>query len=244
MESDPWMLPKVTDYWDQQRAAIENGAQRLGALPTAAQSSAVAALEAAIERHVAVLDDNLAGFAAFAFADDLYKAAYAIRHWNEALQAYLAATSGSFCSLLSTRGITLNYVIDNVYEPTLFGMGLPIDAFPVWFQTAGFVYICPQAIALELMTNDGLPRDAFEEHLPRYASEGTDVAGLLATRSHEERRHFVYLDADSTPDSLAQALAMRSAPGYLVVFRDQPPLPGTTCSVWKPPGMHWPTDED
>ena len=236
------MLSNATSYWDQQTAAIENAAKRLEALPSEAQASAIEALEAAIRRHGSVLDDNLVGSVGWIMTEDLYKAVCVTPYWNDALHSYLAATSGTLCSVLSTRGITLNYVIDNVYEVTLLGMRAPIGRFPRWFQAAGFVYLCPQAIALELMTRDGLCRDSFAELLARYAGEATHVAGLLVARCHEERRHFVYLDADSTQESLSQALTKRGEQGFIVGFRDQPPLPGTKSIVWRPPGMHWPGD--
>ncbi len=236
------MFRKVTDYWDKQADAIDNACQRLSPMSESARLQAIDEMQRAIERHFAVLDDSLAAQTCWIMVEDLYKSVTVSTYWNENLRLYIAATAGRYSALLSARGITFNFVINNEFEPTTFGMLGPIEVFGRWFNAAGFVYICPQQLARDRMAVDGHPPDAYEQQFQRYAAEGVHAAGRAVAQCHEESRHFVYFDADATTESLEQALSRHGQPGHVVAYRDAPPWPGTTSSVWPPPGIRWPGD--
>ena len=113
---------------------------------------------------------------------------------------------------------------------------------PALFAAVGSVMTGPQLMAITLMESDGGDRDI--ERLGRYRQEGLHVANMLAARCHEERRSSVYLNIDRDDDSaglpLDEALSQRGAPRTIVVFRNQPALPGSTVNVWVPPGLDLP----
>jgi hypothetical protein len=81
--------------------------------------------------------------------------------------------------------------------------------------------------------------------IPSTIEEGQYLAEELVTRCHEERRSYVYLNlqlADDSPGLYPDvALSNRNAPGTIVVFRNQPPVAGTTAQVTPPPGVTLPT---
>ena len=224
------MLPKITDYWDQQVNAIERMSAAVLELAPPERAVAVEQIQASIARHVAVFDDDLLLRAAVPVADDLYKAACWIGHWDEGVAAYLGASSATFWSLLAERGFTLQYLVDNVFET----LERPLNLFPVWYEAAGLVYISPQAIARELMQGDAGPEAPFDLLLPRYNREARHVAAMLIDRCHDEQRSFALVDADFEEETFRSAFALAGKPGMLTIFRNEAADAGTNVSTWFP----------
>jgi hypothetical protein len=114
---------------------------------------------------------------------------------------------------------------------------------PALFNAAGLVVTGPQLMALEIMERiDHRPRDAAA--IPSTIAEGQYLAETAITRCHEERRSSVYLnlqlDDDSPGLSLDAAVPQSQEPGTIVIFRNQPPVAGTTAQVFLPPGVTLP----
>jgi hypothetical protein len=229
-----WMLNRVADYWDQQVGAIYTHAQRLERLSSSDRQNALAEIAAAVARHAEALNDEWLAQAAFVMADDLYKAVCALTkwgnsYWDDSIAEYLQASAGTFCDALAKRGFLLRYVIDNAYEASDVGLTGPVDWFPVWLEAAGLCYICPQQVAFRLMEVDGCQPSA--GRLPQFIAEGRDVGLQIVRRCLAGRNHYLFLDTDVTDDSLAPALAEPTSPGVILVFRKDPPVPGSRCAV-------------
>ena len=224
------MLPKITDYWDEQVKAIEHMSQAVIELAPDDRAAALGQIRANVAEHVSVLDDKWLLNAGLAAADDLYKAACWINRWHEGIADYLNASSATLGRLFAERGFTLQYLVDNVFS----AFERPLELFPFWYQAAGLVYVSPQAIARDLMRRDAGHDAPFEELLPSYNREARDVTAGLIDRCHNERRSFVMIDADYEEASFRSPLALAGKPGILTIFRNQAAEPDTTVSAWFP----------
>jgi len=231
--TDGWMHARLTDYWDEQVRAVDAAARRLQAL-SGPRRSALEAITAAVTEHVRALPDEMLARAAVPFADDLYQAACSTDRWDDALADYLGASAGTMSRLLDARGFRIQYLVDNAWED----LTKPIQLFPSWYEAAGFVYTCPQAVALDLAQADGFSQDAdLGEVLLTYSREARDVVGMVVDQCEAERRHVVQLDADRVDDSFTSAFEARAKRGAITILRNEAPEPGTTVATWLPEGI-------
>lgn len=180
LPSPGWRLARVTDYWDQQVQAIDRHARLLESLPPDRLSRELAAITDAVARHGSLLSDAHLAWAAVAMADDLYKAVSVLNRWDPSIGSYLQASAGCFLELLSSRGMVLQYVVDNQFESTDTGMAGPLEWYHVWFRAAGFVYICPQHAASVLMEADRHPADSWGRLLSQYIEGNRSGPGQLS----------------------------------------------------------------
>lgn len=230
--SETWMYPRITDYWDERVGAIDAGAQRLANLPADVRPAALGAIETAVTEHVRVISDDLLAQVAVSFADDLYKAACGITRWDDALGGYLNASAATMCGQLTLRGFYLQYLVDNAWAD----MTKPLRLFPYWYQAAGFVYVCPAAVAAQLAAHDGgEPASDANDALKRYGSEARMLVNEVIARCQSDRRTLMQLDTDSTEHSFETAFSARGAAGVITVFRDAAPDPDTQVAAWLPP---------
>ena len=224
------MLPKLTDYWDYSSTtrAVDGLATRLASLSEEEKKAALMESGAAVQEHVRVFPDKLLATAAVAVADDLYKAACWIDRWDSDLEAYLKATAAAFWASFSARGLTLHYLVDNVFED----LSRPLALFLEWFRSCGIVCVCPQAIAARVQFGGAKEtRRDIAQRMPTYMREARDVAETILDRCRAESRHFFLLDLDYEEHSFRSSLAETNQDGLLTVFRNQAADPGTT--VWR-----------
>jgi hypothetical protein len=228
-----WFYSKITDYWDQQVDAIAVSAASLRALSDEQRKHALSDLDDAVLQHIAVLSSRGLINAAIAMADDLYKAASADLVWDDATESYLRMTAEPLAHALAERDFDVRYVINNTYEPTEHGLTRPLTLFPVWFQAAGFVYICPQHLVMKLAEADGIEglRDVVSV-LPRYIDEARYLANEIVRKAQAGRRHYLYLDTDSIAASFD--CAAQSDPNAIIILRDAAPEPGSEIQVTYP----------
>ena len=196
-----WMLPRITDYWDQRVRAIDRLSRALRAMPSD-NLAKVTLLQAAIVRHVGLLTDQDLIMAAVAMADDLYKAADESSYWDGALEQYLTASAGTFFGALSSRGYQVNYVIDNSYDD----LSRPTRFYPMWFRSAGITYICPQHTASLAMEHDRVVESEWSGQMERYIQEGRYIASEAVSRCRTEKRSFVFLAIDGNEECLKNSL--------------------------------------
>ena len=138
-----WMLPRITDDWDEQVQAIDGLSHVLDGVPPSQRDGQVALLRAAVARHVNALSDVELTRAAYCVADDLYKAADRLSYWDYPLELYLWASANAFFEAVRARGFMLSYVVDNSFED----LTRPVRFYPLWYKPTGLCYICPQHIA-------------------------------------------------------------------------------------------------
>jgi hypothetical protein len=224
-----WMLPNITDYWDERVEAIERLSRVIAEAPEAERAAQLASITAAVGRHADALPEADLVKYAVPIVEDLYKAASKRSYLDEPLLQYLAAIGSPYFQALTARGYMVHYFIDNTYER----LDGPALAFPLWFDAAGLFYICPQEIACTGFEKDK-PREQWQALVTRYIADGRVAAEQLANRCHAAGRHFVYLDIDAT--DFAMALKPSGQPGVIHVFRNEAPIPGSRCVMRLPDG--------
>ena len=240
--SEDWHFPTLAHVWDHQTKAIIAGADKLEALSAADRTHSLAVLGEQVRAHIRGLDDSWIVATAFFMVEDLYKSYFYGFRWSSGVADYIAGTAGVFMHEFTQREFVLNYVIDNTESEA--DLGEMLTYLPEVFRAAGLLVVGPQLVALDVMERmDHRSRDVAA--IPSTIEEGQYLAEELVTRCHEERRSYVYLNLQLADDSpglyLDVALSNRNAPGTIVVFRNQPPVAGTTAQVTPPPGVTLPT---
>jgi hypothetical protein len=132
------------------------------------------------------------------------------------------------------RGYVVRYVVDNQFSGIEYLRMGPFDLFPRVFNAAGFVYSCPQMVALQLMRADGVPDGDYESRLAQYIEEARMVNDRVISTCRNDGRHFVLLETDYEDGSLDAALNGERDPGALTIIRNEAPLPGTNVAVTFP----------
>jgi hypothetical protein len=225
-------------YWDWRTKAVSVGGDDLRSLSEADRIGRCRQESVTIQQKTAVLSNEDLLRSAVTVADDLYRSVFAVGAVDEPIGLYLQATAGTFFAVLTSRGYSLNYVVDNTFRSDDAGSHDVLEVLPAWYAAAQMVYICPWAVCQGLMANDfsvAATKGSFAELLPRYISEGRHVASMIVTQCREQTQHFVFLDPDSEKASLDEALAMSGKPGVLTVFRNEAPIGDSTVRVWYPP---------
>jgi hypothetical protein len=227
------MPPKITDYWDSTTTAIDIQARTLGALSLAERQDALALIAAGVQEQVRVLNDQLLVTVAIAVADDLYKSACWIDRWAPEIADYLEASAGTFWTAFSARGFTLHQLIDNTFDD----LERPLAHFPGWFQAAGLTYVCPQAIAADLIHQIDGEDVPIAQRLPAYIDEARDLVESILNRCRSESRHYLLLELDFDERSFHTPLASSDEPGILTTIRNEGAQPGTDVGAVLPANL-------
>jgi len=224
-----WVFPKIYKYWDWKTDAILVNSEEIGKYDNDTAADVYASIQFAVESHVKNMSEKDLAMQAFVMVEDLYKSVNrpAVR-LDESVIEYLQASAGTFCYLLSKRGFSIHYLIDNVFEQTERGMTYPLKAYGPWFNAVGIVYICPQEIAYEAISDR---QEDYFEMLPIYIGEARSIANEIAARCHKEKRHYVFLDTDYIPESFGEPLKAKDSPYTLTIFRNEAPIEGSQCSI-------------
>ena len=227
-----WSRANLFEYWDEREGAIAQFAAALREADKDAAQAQVTWLAKRVGDMARATTMQLLSQTAWVMADDLYKAASSTSLWDNALAQYLTATARELTSALSERELTLAYVVDNTFTPE--NMQRPLTLFGPWFSSAGFVYICPQAIAVELAGVDGYSTEE-PDWISRYISESRHVAKQLVSTCLQDHHHYMYLDVDFQTGALDLLVNQAEAlPGVISVWRSEAPLPGTNVHVHSP----------
>lgn len=225
-----WDFPLV-DFFDQRAVAINRHAHSLAQLSDVERTAACRQIQDRVRTCVGALQDRLLLKAAVCMVDDLYKYVNDTVIMDQALLDYLNASGRTFTMALHERGYVIRYVVENQFSNVGFLMFGPFDVFQKVFNAAGFVYICPQQIGLELMRHDGLGASDYTNAIAQYKTELRVVANRLAIECHEGDLHYVFLDADYEEGSLDIALRGRGVAGVLHIFRNDAPVPGSSVDI-------------
>lgn len=225
-----WTFKNITDYWDQNKDAIFSHSAEIDRSTAEMKNSIFTSIELAIKDFEKSASDKEMALQAFVMTEDIYKAANRdVVSFGETAFKYLSASAGTFCHLLSKRGFSIHYLVDNTYEQSAWGMTKPFRIYEPWFNAVGFVYICPQKIALDMMQPNDL--DQYFVRLPQYIREARDLADALIMRCHEQQRHYMLLDTDYDPELFKKAEAEATRPLTLTIFRNEAPVKGSSTQV-------------
>jgi hypothetical protein len=230
-----WLHGRLYEYWDQRVNGIAEAAERLRSLSEESREQAIHDLKDAVLQHCATLSSRHMLQQAVAMAEDLYKAASVDQILDDAMTDYLGVTAGTFGQVLAERDFDIRYVIANLYDPTEYGLERPLLWFPIWFNAAGLLYICPQHIAKRLMEGDGIEGLAdVVEALPRYMAEARELANRILDKAQAQRAHYVFLDTDS---GASFDRAGKSSPNSVIILREELPDPGSKVQIIYPDGI-------
>ena len=228
-----WHFPTIYDYLDQLQDAIYIQSRKLADLPEEEQTRELLAIQSAILDQAKGFSDEDMVRVAYVMTEDLYKAANRESVMlDNALYNYVQASAGTFFELLSQRGFVVHYLIDNTFDPTLEGMQRPLKLYDTWFRAAGFVYICPQHIAYQLMEKGGHDVTKSFDLLPRHMGTSREIANEIVGHCHKEQRHYVFLDTDWIPTSFDTSNSVVNQPYVTTIFRTDPPFPHSRSLVY------------
>jgi len=227
---DNWDF-RLVDYWDQTVGAINRNAQRLSKLNETKRKAACDQIRGAVRMQVHDLTDEQLLQAVVSMVDDLYKFVNDEVFMAAALFEYLDAFGRTLIQAVHERGYVIRYVVDNQFSGVDFLMLGPFDVFPKVFKAAGFVYICPQQVSLNLMESDGITESKYPQAIAKYIDEARYVSDTIVTRCHDEGHHYVFIEVDYQEGALDIALRGSGAPGVLSIFRNDAPVAGSEVFV-------------
>jgi hypothetical protein len=230
---ESWFFKKISDYWDNQsKNSIFEYSQTIGKYPPNKQEKILSEIREAIFEHVAALDDEQLNYAAFVIADDIYKSANEISLFNSYISDYLEASAGTFFELLNYRGYCLHYLANTVFAGSAAdGFIRPLHIFSHFFMPSGITYVCPHEIALDLMKRDGLSESDYDGNIAIYLPEAEDVGNMVIDKCHENNDNYFNLQIDGEGDKFQKSFERVKDKGIITVFRSEPPVSGTTCTV-------------
>jgi hypothetical protein len=225
-----WDRPLVS-YWDQRTDSFNRAAAEIRELSTLERNAAYDEIRDCVIDKVAALPEDLLLRAAVSMVDDLYKFVNDTVWMDDALLGYLNAFAHTMIATVRARGYVIRYIADNQFSGSDYLRMGPFDLFPRVFNAAGFVYTCPQLVALQLMRADGIRDDEYEARVAHYIDEARMLNDRIVNTCRNDSRHFVLLETDYVAGSLDAAENGERDAGALTIFRNEAPLPGTNVSV-------------
>lgn len=221
----------LVEYFDQRTDAINRAAARVRALDESDRPAAYREIQECVLDKVARLPEDLLLKATVSMVDDLYKFVNDTVWMDDALLGYLDAFAHTMMATVRARGYVARYIVDNQFSGADFLKMGPFDLFPRVFNAAGFVYTCPQWLALQLMRSDGLPEEDYDARVADYIDEARMMNDRVVNTCRNDAHHFVLLETDYIDGSLNAAFSGEYDTGALTIIRNEAPLPGTDVAV-------------
>ena len=230
-DSNPWMLRKISDYFDPLTDAVQRFSDKLESSPDPDRD--LNEIREAVSEHTKVLPLKWLLNASWLIADDLYRTGNSLPLWGKHQSQYIEAGAGTFFQQFEEKGFVLRYGINNAFEQTDFGMQRPLYLLPSLFSAAGLVYVCPETLGLGLMKHDGVPSSDFLKSYKLFEVESRDVALILLKRCKENRRSCVVLELGDGQELLSE-ISADSETNIVTAFRHEAPVAGSNVSVTLP----------
>ena len=180
--------------------------------------AAGAAVTGALDAMLAVGDERGILELAAAEIDGVYKGAvrlYDAKVRGEAVAPYLKAAVKPFFNWLNGHGLLAIHCSNCAFET----MDAVFNDFVDYFGSAGLIYICNQHRALQMMQDNGLPREKYDGERENYLDKAFFFSRHLQNDCAKRRQSFVCIDADGDAKTYAPALENKGKPGVVVVER-------------------------
>lgn len=215
-----WRAPNINSYWTPRGQVIEACGDGLSRMGVDEREAALAVIETSVRELASDMGDQQLAEVAAHCVDDLYASACWVHSWDDHLSAYLSHSAAALGQVVTERGMRIEHLVDNEWSD----LTRPVELFPEWFASAGFVYSSPLAIAAELMHEDGIPVVAFEAKVDDYLREAREVSRQVIYTAREQNRHFIYLDYGADKDGFKPP---GGGPARFVIstFRNEAPAP-------------------
>ena len=146
-----WKFRKITDYFDSAERIAELAKIR-AELSETEREKADADMREHIVACVRELHKAKIFYAAAASVVDLlYRAVNTFSVFSNDILSYINVAGRTALSAFETYGIRIHYLTNNTFDNWF----RPIEIFPAFFQSCGFIYICKHEIVKMLMEADG-----------------------------------------------------------------------------------------
>lgn len=228
-----WELDSVVDYYDANTDVVAVSGARLEALSEADRSAALATVSARVRELVNAMGldrDQFVGLIV-SVVDDFYKTVAGATAWDRSGSQYCSAVFATLLDLATERGLQVRYVVENTFPDFL---DRPLQFYPQVFGEIGMAYVCPQIYAWKLAQADGRIAPGEDPQIERFV-QVMDESRMLARRVLREllerRQHLAYFEIDWTEGSLDAVLKIDESPGTVLMFRNAPPVAGSTIEV-------------
>ena len=150
--------------------------------------------------------------------DAVYKGAvrlYDKKVRGEVAAPYLKAAVKPFFDWLRNHGLLAIHCSNCAFET----MDAVFNEFVEYFAGAGLIYICNQHRALQMMQDNGLPTEAYDEERVKYLDKAFFFARHLQNDCAQRCQSFVCIDADGDAKTYATAMENKGKPGCVIVER-------------------------
>ena len=150
--------------------------------------------------------------------DGVYKGAvrlYDKKVRGEVASPYLKAAVKPFFDWLHDHGLLAIHCSNCAFET----MDAVFNEFVDYFAGAGVKYICNQHRALQMMQDNGLPPEMYDEERVKYLDKAFYFSRRLQNDCAQRCESFVCIDADGDAKTYAPAMENKGKPGCVVVER-------------------------
>ena len=209
-----WSDMGLTKFYDFNDGSIDRNVDQLSSLNEESKLSAINEINSRVMAILKSLDNEMLPNIATSMTDDLYKFAVNTQVWGENYVSYVSCVWKAMINELDTRGFVVRYFIDNTWPN---GIERP-------FSIAGFSYLCPLRVAADLRFNQDSSQatdTATLENLQFFDAESRMISQLDIAKLVEERKHFVYLEADFRSGCLDFVKPLTTGSGIIYMGRTE-----------------------
>ena len=230
MDAESWVFSSFVDYYDARTNAVARHADALSSYTPDDAQDAVEIVSRVVTQYARDLSEEHLVGATVSMVDDLYKTMSWINPWSHHTAAYVQAVFGSFLSVAAERGKHVRYIVENSFPD---GLQRAVSLFPMAFQAAGIVYVCPHQVAAVLAQKSGiaLSDNPNVAELAPLIFEARVVAFRAASTVAERGRHLAYLEADFEEGALDDVRSLPAPPGTITILREEAPVAGSRVVV-------------
>ena len=216
-----WSEMGLTKFYDFNDGSIERNVDRLSSLNEESKLSAINEINSRVMAILKSLDNEMLPNIATSMTDDLYKFAVNTQVWGENYVSYVSCVWKAMINELDTRGFVVRYFIDNTWPN---GIERPLGFLNDLFSVAGFSYLCPLRVAADLRFNQDSSQATDTgtlENLQFFDAESRMISQLVIAKLVEERKHFVYLEADFRSGCLDFVKPLTTGSGIIYMGRTE-----------------------
>ena len=159
--------------------------------------------------------------AAASVVDLLYRAVNTFSVFSNDILSYINVAGRTALSAFETYGIRIHYLTNNTFDNWF----RPIEIFPAFFQSCGFIYICKHEIVKMLMEADG-HRGAkiLGKLFSLYEREAAGIRDEVISSCINEGLSYILLEMDGGDEVIESCFAPSKEYDIITAFRTDSPV--------------------